>query len=166
MAMSGRLECEGPNRHLYDFTGTLRLENQKWDTHTHTQSRLISSPGRCFKNFAEKTDIMFCCCLPQPSSSGPRPGFIAWGPAQEHAVGCGNCRLHGPRLQTDAGKSGLINCGKVLFSKCLRAKEFLSLIWYFLSRVSCPCELGRKSFKLLINCAMLFWELVQAQSCF
>ncbi|XP_061569995.1 phospholipid-transporting ATPase IB isoform X1 [Cololabis saira] len=27
MALSGRLECEGPNRHLYDFTGTLRLEN-------------------------------------------------------------------------------------------------------------------------------------------
>ncbi|KAG7273934.1 hypothetical protein CRUP_011070, partial [Coryphaenoides rupestris] len=25
--LSGRLECEGPNRHLYDFTGTLRLEN-------------------------------------------------------------------------------------------------------------------------------------------
>uniref|UniRef100_A0A8C5BGL2 Phospholipid-transporting ATPase n=1 Tax=Gadus morhua TaxID=8049 RepID=A0A8C5BGL2_GADMO len=27
MSLSGRLECEGPNRHLYDFTGTLRLEN-------------------------------------------------------------------------------------------------------------------------------------------
>ncbi|XP_016127241.1 phospholipid-transporting ATPase IB-like isoform X1 [Sinocyclocheilus grahami] len=27
MALSGRLECEGPNRHLYDFTGTLRLDN-------------------------------------------------------------------------------------------------------------------------------------------
>ncbi|KAM8977633.1 phospholipid-transporting ATPase IB [Pelodytes ibericus] len=24
--MSGRIECEGPNRHLYDFTGTLHLE--------------------------------------------------------------------------------------------------------------------------------------------
>lgn len=29
ISLSGRLECEGPNRHLYDFTGTLRLENQK-----------------------------------------------------------------------------------------------------------------------------------------
>ncbi|CAG5895963.1 unnamed protein product [Menidia menidia] len=28
VGLSGRLECEGPNRHLYDFTGTLRLENQ------------------------------------------------------------------------------------------------------------------------------------------
>ncbi|XP_031706428.1 phospholipid-transporting ATPase IB isoform X2 [Anarrhichthys ocellatus] len=28
IALSGRLECEEPNRHLYDFTGTLRLENQ------------------------------------------------------------------------------------------------------------------------------------------
>ncbi|KAF3836523.1 hypothetical protein F7725_029081 [Dissostichus mawsoni] len=28
IGLSGRLECEGPNRHLYDFTGTLRLENQ------------------------------------------------------------------------------------------------------------------------------------------
>uniref|UniRef100_A0A8C6VZ42 Phospholipid-transporting ATPase n=1 Tax=Nothobranchius furzeri TaxID=105023 RepID=A0A8C6VZ42_NOTFU len=28
MSLSGRLECEGPNRHLYDFTGTLRLDNQ------------------------------------------------------------------------------------------------------------------------------------------
>ncbi|XP_016399850.1 phospholipid-transporting ATPase IB-like isoform X2 [Sinocyclocheilus rhinocerous] len=27
MALSGRLECEGPNRHLYDFTGTLRLDS-------------------------------------------------------------------------------------------------------------------------------------------
>ncbi|XP_063285693.1 phospholipid-transporting ATPase IB isoform X2 [Pelobates fuscus] len=25
--MSGRIECEGPNRHLYDFTGTLRLDS-------------------------------------------------------------------------------------------------------------------------------------------
>ncbi|XP_026564725.1 phospholipid-transporting ATPase IB isoform X4 [Pseudonaja textilis] len=28
MKMSGTIECEGPNRHLYDFTGNLRLENQ------------------------------------------------------------------------------------------------------------------------------------------
>ncbi|KAF7691668.1 phospholipid-transporting ATPase IB isoform X2 [Silurus meridionalis] len=27
IGLSGRLECEGPNRHLYDFTGTLRLDN-------------------------------------------------------------------------------------------------------------------------------------------
>ncbi|XP_072567472.1 phospholipid-transporting ATPase IB isoform X3 [Paramormyrops kingsleyae] len=27
MGLSGRLECEGPNRHLYDFTGTLFLDN-------------------------------------------------------------------------------------------------------------------------------------------
>uniref|UniRef100_A0A674NC75 Phospholipid-transporting ATPase n=1 Tax=Takifugu rubripes TaxID=31033 RepID=A0A674NC75_TAKRU len=27
VGLLGRLECEGPNRHLYDFTGTLRLEN-------------------------------------------------------------------------------------------------------------------------------------------
>ncbi|KAM4699539.1 LOW QUALITY PROTEIN: phospholipid-transporting ATPase IB [Discoglossus pictus] len=25
--MTGRIECEGPNRHLYDFTGTLRLDS-------------------------------------------------------------------------------------------------------------------------------------------
>lgn len=30
MTLSGRLECEGPNRHLYDFTGTLRLDNLKY----------------------------------------------------------------------------------------------------------------------------------------
>uniref|UniRef100_A0A8C7DQC8 Phospholipid-transporting ATPase n=1 Tax=Oncorhynchus kisutch TaxID=8019 RepID=A0A8C7DQC8_ONCKI len=28
MGLSGRLECEEPNRHLYDFTGTLYLDNQ------------------------------------------------------------------------------------------------------------------------------------------
>uniref|UniRef100_A0AAV2L9T4 Phospholipid-transporting ATPase n=1 Tax=Knipowitschia caucasica TaxID=637954 RepID=A0AAV2L9T4_KNICA len=28
VAVSGRLECEGPNRHLYDFSGRLQLENQ------------------------------------------------------------------------------------------------------------------------------------------
>uniref|UniRef100_A0A4W5PAD9 ATPase phospholipid transporting 8A2 n=1 Tax=Hucho hucho TaxID=62062 RepID=A0A4W5PAD9_9TELE len=28
IGLSGRLECEEPNRHLYDFTGTLRLDNQ------------------------------------------------------------------------------------------------------------------------------------------
>ncbi|XP_031407953.1 phospholipid-transporting ATPase IB [Meleagris gallopavo] len=28
MKVSGRIECEGPNRHLYDFTGTLRLDGQ------------------------------------------------------------------------------------------------------------------------------------------
>ncbi|XP_009698216.1 PREDICTED: phospholipid-transporting ATPase IB-like, partial [Cariama cristata] len=28
MKASGRIECEGPNRHLYDFTGNLRLDGQ------------------------------------------------------------------------------------------------------------------------------------------
>ncbi|KAM8819726.1 phospholipid-transporting ATPase IB [Eudromia elegans] len=28
MKVSGRIECEGPNRHLYDFVGTLRLDGQ------------------------------------------------------------------------------------------------------------------------------------------
>ncbi|KAM4796920.1 phospholipid-transporting ATPase IB [Rhinophrynus dorsalis] len=28
MKMTGRIECEGPNRHLYDFTGNLRLESK------------------------------------------------------------------------------------------------------------------------------------------
>ncbi|NXI51384.1 AT8A2 ATPase, partial [Chloroceryle aenea] len=28
MKISGRIECEGPNRHLYDFTGNLRLDGQ------------------------------------------------------------------------------------------------------------------------------------------
>ncbi|XP_039212375.1 phospholipid-transporting ATPase IB isoform X1 [Crotalus tigris] len=28
MKISGKIECEGPNRHLYDFTGNLCLENQ------------------------------------------------------------------------------------------------------------------------------------------
>uniref|UniRef100_A0A8B9QD64 Phospholipid-transporting ATPase n=1 Tax=Apteryx owenii TaxID=8824 RepID=A0A8B9QD64_APTOW len=28
MKVSGRIECEGPNRHLYDFIGTLRLDGQ------------------------------------------------------------------------------------------------------------------------------------------
>ncbi|XP_039601412.1 phospholipid-transporting ATPase IB isoform X2 [Polypterus senegalus] len=27
MTLTGKLECEGPNRHLYDFTGTLHLDN-------------------------------------------------------------------------------------------------------------------------------------------
>uniref|UniRef100_A0A8C1W3Q0 Phospholipid-transporting ATPase n=1 Tax=Cyprinus carpio TaxID=7962 RepID=A0A8C1W3Q0_CYPCA len=29
MALTGRLECEGPNRHLYDFTGTLHLKSRR-----------------------------------------------------------------------------------------------------------------------------------------
>uniref|UniRef100_A0A8D0L8A1 Phospholipid-transporting ATPase n=1 Tax=Sphenodon punctatus TaxID=8508 RepID=A0A8D0L8A1_SPHPU len=28
MKVSGRIECEGPNRHLYDFTGNLRIDGQ------------------------------------------------------------------------------------------------------------------------------------------
>uniref|UniRef100_A0A8D2J3Y4 Phospholipid-transporting ATPase n=1 Tax=Varanus komodoensis TaxID=61221 RepID=A0A8D2J3Y4_VARKO len=28
MKMAGKIECEGPNRHLYDFTGNLRLDGQ------------------------------------------------------------------------------------------------------------------------------------------
>ncbi|XP_074010091.1 phospholipid-transporting ATPase IB isoform X3 [Numenius arquata] len=28
MKVSGRIECEGPNRHLYDFTGNLRVDGQ------------------------------------------------------------------------------------------------------------------------------------------
>uniref|UniRef100_A0A493TFQ9 Phospholipid-transporting ATPase n=1 Tax=Anas platyrhynchos platyrhynchos TaxID=8840 RepID=A0A493TFQ9_ANAPP len=30
MKVSGRIECEGPNRHLYDFTGNLRLDGQRY----------------------------------------------------------------------------------------------------------------------------------------
>uniref|UniRef100_A0A8B9ST72 Phospholipid-transporting ATPase n=1 Tax=Anas platyrhynchos TaxID=8839 RepID=A0A8B9ST72_ANAPL len=32
MKVSGRIECEGPNRHLYDFTGNLRLDGQRYPT--------------------------------------------------------------------------------------------------------------------------------------
>ncbi|KAJ6662302.1 hypothetical protein lerEdw1_012466 [Lerista edwardsae] len=28
MKVSGKIECEGPNRHLYDFTGNLRIDGQ------------------------------------------------------------------------------------------------------------------------------------------
>ncbi|KAH0625098.1 hypothetical protein JD844_033209 [Phrynosoma platyrhinos] len=30
MKISGKIECEGPNRHLYDFTGNLRLNGQSF----------------------------------------------------------------------------------------------------------------------------------------
>lgn len=29
MKLSGRIECEGPNRHLYDFTGNLHLDGKR-----------------------------------------------------------------------------------------------------------------------------------------
>lgn len=30
MRLSGRMECESPNRHLYEFVGNIRLHNQRW----------------------------------------------------------------------------------------------------------------------------------------
>ena len=57
--------------------------------------------------------IMFCAYYssapPQSGSPGSRPGVAARRPAQEHSVGCGNCRLHRPRLQTDAGKPSVLS---------------------------------------------------------
>lgn len=35
MKVSGRIECEGPNRHLYDFTGNLRLDGQRYWQQSH-----------------------------------------------------------------------------------------------------------------------------------
>lgn len=31
--ISGKVECEGPNRHLYDFTGNLRLDGHRYSFH-------------------------------------------------------------------------------------------------------------------------------------
>jgi hypothetical protein len=28
--LSGRMECESPNRHLYEFVGNIRLERDRW----------------------------------------------------------------------------------------------------------------------------------------
>lgn len=28
--LSGRMECESPNRHLYEFVGNIRLDRQRW----------------------------------------------------------------------------------------------------------------------------------------
>lgn len=41
MKVSGRIECEGPNRHLYDFTGNLRLDGQRYQL----DSRAVNSFG-------------------------------------------------------------------------------------------------------------------------
>ena len=31
MRLSGRMECESPNRHLYEFVGNIRLDGHRWD---------------------------------------------------------------------------------------------------------------------------------------
>lgn len=28
--LSGRMECESPNRHLYEFVGNIRLDRHRW----------------------------------------------------------------------------------------------------------------------------------------
>lgn len=30
MRLSGRIECESPNRHLYDFVGNIRLDGHRY----------------------------------------------------------------------------------------------------------------------------------------
>lgn len=30
MRLSGRMECESPNRHLYEFVGNIRLDGHRW----------------------------------------------------------------------------------------------------------------------------------------
>lgn len=30
MRLSGRMECESPNRHLYEFVGNIRLDSHRW----------------------------------------------------------------------------------------------------------------------------------------
>lgn len=29
--LSGRMECECPNRHLYEFVGNIRLDGHRWE---------------------------------------------------------------------------------------------------------------------------------------
>lgn len=48
--LSGRMECESPNRHLYDFVGNMRLEGHRFETLAFTllpglTSRFIWSQG-------------------------------------------------------------------------------------------------------------------------
>ena len=31
MRLAGRMECESPNRHLYEFVGNIRLDGHRWD---------------------------------------------------------------------------------------------------------------------------------------
>lgn len=30
MRLSGKMECESPNRHLYEFVGNIRLDRHRW----------------------------------------------------------------------------------------------------------------------------------------
>uniref|UniRef100_A0A8C7DPR4 Phospholipid-transporting ATPase n=1 Tax=Oncorhynchus kisutch TaxID=8019 RepID=A0A8C7DPR4_ONCKI len=39
MRLSGRMECESPNRHLYEFVGNIRLDGHRWDTTHRAQLR-------------------------------------------------------------------------------------------------------------------------------
>lgn len=48
--------------------------------------------------------LTFTSCRLQSSSFRSRPGVAARCPAQKHPVGCGNCCVHWPWLQTDAGE--------------------------------------------------------------
>lgn len=50
MRISGRIECESPNRHLYDFVGNIRLDghgyvNSVFITTAFTVSQCIADLG-------------------------------------------------------------------------------------------------------------------------
>lgn len=38
------MECESPNRHLYEFVGNIRLDGQRWALSPH----LFNGPQQCF----------------------------------------------------------------------------------------------------------------------
>lgn len=45
--VSGRIECEGPNRHLYDFTGNLRLDGQRYGLDNRAVNSRDSKNASC-----------------------------------------------------------------------------------------------------------------------
>lgn len=48
MKLTGRIECEGPNRHLYDFTGNLHLDGKRSESPSLNYVSLSSPPSSFF----------------------------------------------------------------------------------------------------------------------
>lgn len=51
MRISGRMECESPNRHLYEFVGNIRLDGHRYEK---IKRRSVSVKGKIWLKVNER----------------------------------------------------------------------------------------------------------------